>query len=134
MTALTNHTIDIVSCNGYGRCGAVPVWISAAQEERRVVLFPPCNMNADTILNPFTCSFCKETMDEQWQSWDNTEFCAACVNKLIDQRDTLLEALENVKDELDCLPDAEWCSEEKLCRRCSAQQIAGDALAKAIEE
>ena len=40
MTALTNHTIDTISCNGYGRCEAVPVWISAAHEGRRVIFFP----------------------------------------------------------------------------------------------
>jgi hypothetical protein len=40
MTALTNHTIGIVFCDGYGRCGAVPVWISAAHDEQRVVTVP----------------------------------------------------------------------------------------------
>ena len=40
MTALTNHTIDTVFFDVYGRCGVVPVWISAVHEGWRVVLFP----------------------------------------------------------------------------------------------
>ena len=35
MTALTDHTIDAASGNGYGRCPAEPVWNSAAHDERR---------------------------------------------------------------------------------------------------
>ena len=40
LIAITNHTIDTACRDGYGRYGAVPVWMSAAHEERRVVLFP----------------------------------------------------------------------------------------------
>ena len=38
MSALMNHTIGIAHRNGYGRCGAVPVWTSALHNAGRVVL------------------------------------------------------------------------------------------------
>ena len=39
MSALTNHAIGFARCNGYGRCEALLVWISAAHDEQRVVSF-----------------------------------------------------------------------------------------------
>ncbi len=44
MPAPTSHTIDIASGDGYGRCPAVPVWISAPHDAGRVVLFSQTNM------------------------------------------------------------------------------------------
>lgn len=44
MIVLTDHAIDAAPCNGYGRCNAAPVWISAVHRGRRVVSFPPTNM------------------------------------------------------------------------------------------
>ena len=39
MTAIANHTLDSLGSNGYGRCCGPSVWMSAAQDERRVVSF-----------------------------------------------------------------------------------------------
>lgn len=44
MIAHTDHTIDTAQSNGYGRCPAVPVWISAVHDGRRVVSFPLIDM------------------------------------------------------------------------------------------
>lgn len=47
MSTLTDHTIDTAR-NGYGRFQVVPVWISVAHDERRVVLFPRYIMDEKT--------------------------------------------------------------------------------------
>ena len=72
MSALTNHTIDIARRNGYGRCGAVPVWISAAHDERRVDLFPPMNMGqyfkaANIDKKEVVCPWCMGGGAKLWE-------------------------------------------------------------------
>ena len=71
MTALTDHTIDTDSCDGYGRCGAVPVWISAVHEGQRVDFFPTTTMGqyfkaANLDKKEVVCPWCMSGGAKLW--------------------------------------------------------------------
>ena len=72
MTALTDHTIDTDSCDGYGRCGAVPVWISAVHEGQRVDFFPTTTMGqyfkaANLDKKEVVCPWCMSGGAKLWE-------------------------------------------------------------------
>ena len=86
MTILTDHTIDIADCNGYGRCNAVPVWVSVPQDAGRVVLFPRIRMGqyfkaANIDKKEVVCPWCIGGGAKLWE-WAANSYGAIFVRLL----------------------------------------------------